>query len=241
MIEMTEAPVTGLIGFLGLDKPPVAVGFFEEAPPGVTPWNGGPVPAGCVFWKKAQEGRVFYTTPTDHFNCAIGAHTHKIPLPVERSGELEGTIGFMVESEYLKMAELPGIPTLAKTPATIAFGPVDRVPFAPDIVLITGQPSQMMVLYETALQARLAPSTGMTVLGRPACAALPLALHSGSTVLSLGCKGNRTFTGLPDQEMYLCLPGEGWTALLEQFERTNRANQTMGAHYAAHQAKFDGA
>jgi uncharacterized protein (DUF169 family) len=238
---MKEAPATGLSDGFGLDKPPVAIGFFDEPPLGVTPWNGSPVPAGCVFWKKAQEGQVFYTTPADHYNCAIGAHTHKIPLPAERSGELEGTIGFMVKSEYLKMAEVPGIPTLAKTPAIIAFGPVDRAPFAPDIVLIAGKPSQMMLLYEAALQAGLAPSAGMSVLGRPACAALPLALQSGSTVLSLGCKGNRTFTGLPDAEMYLCLPGAGWAALLEQFERTDRANRTMGAHYATHQAKFDGA
>src|SRR5829696_838748 len=104
---MTDIPVTTVQTLLGLKKSPVAIGFLDSAPEGVTAWSGGPVPAGCFFWKKAQEGETFYTTPEDHYNCVVGAYTHKIPLPVERSGELEGTIGFMVNAGYLKMAEVP--------------------------------------------------------------------------------------------------------------------------------------
>ncbi len=52
---MTDISVTTL---LGLKKPPIAIGFLDSAPEGIEPWSGGPVPAGCFFWKKAQEARV---------------------------------------------------------------------------------------------------------------------------------------------------------------------------------------
>ena len=230
-------PTLNLQASLGLKHPPVAIGFLDAAPQGIPAWNGGPVPAGCYFWKKAQDGETFYTTPADHFNCAIGAYTHKIPLPMERSAELEGTIGFMVEKNYLKMAEVPGIPTLAETPAFIAFGPADRVSFAPSVIVIAAQPAHAMLLYEAALQAGLT-SALMSTLGRPACAALPLALQTDSAALSLGCKGNRTFTNLPDDEMYLCIPGEKWPAFLEQFALIAQANDAMGAYYQDKQARF---
>src|SRR5579862_3329328 len=95
---------------LGLDYPPVAIGLFDAPPPGLPKWNNGPVPAGCSFWREAQIGRSFYTTPDDHYNCAVGAYTHAIPLPMEREPELMDTVGFMVEANYISMDEVPSIP-----------------------------------------------------------------------------------------------------------------------------------
>lgn len=234
---MTDSAVMEPQMILEVKKPPVAIGFLSSAPEEVEQWRGGPVPAGCFFWKKAQEGETFYTTPEDHYNCAVGAYTHKIPLPVERSGELEGTIGFMVEAGYLKMAEVPGIPTLAETPAFIAYGPVGHVPFVPDIVIVAAQPAQAMLLYEAAVQAGVT-SALMSSLGRPACAVLPLSQQTGSAAISLGCRGNRTFTELSDDEMYVSIPGDKWPFVLDQYIQIAEANGTMGNHYTQHKAKF---
>ena len=77
-------------------------------------------------------------------------------------------------------------------------------------------------------------------LGRPGCAILPLALNSGSSALSFGCKGNRTFTGLPDQEMYISIPGVKWDAFVSAMGEIVKANATMGAHYEAHAAAVKG-
>jgi uncharacterized protein (DUF169 family) len=229
--------VTDVQSLLGLSKPPVAVAYLDAPPPGLDAWDGGAVPAGCFFWKKAAEGRSFYTTPADHYNCAVGAHVHAIPLPVERGGELEQTVGFMVETGYLAMEEVPGIPTLPKTPAAIAYGPVGSAPFAPDVVIVAARPAQAMLLYEAAIAAG-AGGALMNALGRPGCAVEPLALGSGSAALSFGCKGNRTFTGLPDDEMYLCVPGDRWEAVAAQVARLHRANADMGAYYAGRKALF---
>lgn len=221
----------GVQALLGLDKPPIAVGFFDAPPPVLTRWEGGPVPAGCAFWREAQQGRAFYTVPEDHYNCAVGAYTHGLPLPAERADELNQTVGFMVGSNYLRMEEVPGIPTLKDAPAVIAYAPVAQNAFPPSAVLVAAQPAQAMALYEAVLAAGAADAL-MNVLGRPGCAVLPLAGQVG-TALSFGCQGNRTFTGLPDSEMYVCIPGAQWEAVAAQVASVVAANDTMGAHYRA--------
>lgn len=148
---MTDLPDVQTL--LGLDKPPIAVGFFESAPPGVPAWSGGAAPSGCTFWQKAQQGAVFCTAASDHYNCAVGAYTHNIPLPAARAGELMQTLEFMSDSKYVAMEEVPGIPTLTTTPQFIAYGPADRAPFAADVVIVAAKPAQVMLLYEAALRA----------------------------------------------------------------------------------------
>src|ERR1700704_1288195 len=100
--------------FFGPDRTPIAIGFFDSPPAGMTRWEGGPVAAGCVFWEKAMSGQTFYTVPSDHHNCAVGSYTHKIGLPPERAHELNDTISFMAANNYVSMSEVPGIPTLAE-------------------------------------------------------------------------------------------------------------------------------
>lgn len=214
---------------LGLAKPPIAVGFFDTPPPGVERWCGGPVAAGCAFWREAQEGRAFYTVPEDHYHCAVGAYTHGIPLPPERTDELGQTVGFMVEAGYLRMDEVPGIPALKDAPAVIAYAPVDQNAFHPDAVVVAANPAQAMLLYEAALAAGTSGAL-LPTLGRPGCAVLPLGMNSGPA-LSFGCRGNRTYTALPDEFLYLCIPGDRWEAVAAQAAPVMAANQTMGAHY----------
>src|SRR3970040_519124 len=200
---------------LGLGKPPIAIGFFESPPPGVPRWEGGPVAAGCVFWEKAMSGQTFYTLPSDHYNCAVGSHTHRIALPAERAHELNDTIVFMAENNYLAPAEVPGIPTLARSPGAVVYGPMEGTRFNSDVVLIAAKPAQAMLIYEAAIKAG-AGSAVTNALGRPACAVLPLTMASRQTSISLGCKGNRTFTGLPDEEMYVSIPADRSQAVLDK-------------------------
>ena len=87
-----------------------------------------------------------------------------------------------------------------------------------------------MLLYEAALRCG-AGNIATPALGRPGCAVLPMALNSGFSALSFGCKGNRTFTGLPDDEMYLSIPGAKWDAVVETIATIAGANETMEAHY----------
>jgi uncharacterized protein (DUF169 family) len=225
------------IAALGLSKPAVAIGFLSHAPENVAKWEGGAVPAGCSFWRLAMDGRTFYTEPSDHWNCAVGAYTHGIGIPEERGQVLQDTVGFMVSSGYLEMAEVPGIPVLPEAPRYIAYGPAETAPFAADLILLAARPAAAMLLYEAGVRAgaisALAPS-----LGRPACAILPLAKNQEAGAFSFGCKGNRTFTGLPDEELYFCVPGSKWDALRAQLGNIEAANGRMEAHYLGHRSQF---
>ena len=83
-----------LAAALGLNRRPVAVTFADSIPPGIAAFAGS-VPAGCSFWKIAAEGKTFHTIPGDHFNCAVGSHTHNIALPEARAHELGDTLTLM--------------------------------------------------------------------------------------------------------------------------------------------------
>ena len=222
---------------LGLRRHPVSVGFFDHPPNGVEQWAGPAVPAGCSFWGKAMDGATFYTRPSDHYNCAVGCHTHNIPLPSERGEQLGETISLMVESGYLAMDEVPNIPTLPETPAFVAYGPVDEAPFEADVVILTCDAEQAMVLYEGALRERVGAMITPT-LGRPTCAILPMTLESGAAALSLGCNGNRVFTGVRRGEMYLSVPGDQWLPFATGAIAALSANERMHAYYCSHQERI---
>lgn len=215
---------------LGLRQPPIAIGFLQSVPVGLPRWDGPALAAGCGFWPEAMAGRSFYTLASDHFNCAVGCHTHRLELSPERAAELGQAIGLMTDCGYIAPEEVAGIPVLASTPRAVAYGPADNPGFAADVVLIAAQPAQAMLLYEAALLAG-AGNPLTNVLGRPACAVLPLTVQSGTASASFGCKGNRVNSDLPDSEMYLSIPAAKWGAVKSVLTAKVEANANMGHYY----------
>jgi uncharacterized protein (DUF169 family) len=124
-----------LTELLHLTSPPVAITFVDAAPPGV-PHVSSVEPAGCGYWRRAAEGEVFYTVADDHKRCPIGAHTHHVRLSPAEEQELMGLVQTMVGLSYLKMEEVPQIPT-RKTPLKVAvYAPLNAAPLPPDVVLV---------------------------------------------------------------------------------------------------------
>ena len=188
---------------LRLERRPVAITFCDSPPAGVDRFTGAE-PSGCSYWRLASAGRAFYTVAADHYNCPVGAYTHNVPLPAERAGELDATLKLMAEVGYLRMEEVPGIPRLAKTPAAVAYAPLGDASLAPDVVLVWGSATSIMLLNEAAMRAGV--GTQMQAMSRPTCMALPAAMMSG-TVASVGCIGNRVYTGATDGELYAAVRG----------------------------------
>jgi uncharacterized protein (DUF169 family) len=222
---------------LGLRRVPIKIGFLEAPPAALPRWSGGPVAAGCVFWDRAMEGKSFYTLPADHWNCAIGSHTHQIALPAERAAELPATIGFMVETRYLDPAEVPGIPTLDRAPGAVAYAPASSDAFKADVVLMAATPVQLTLIYEAALKAGITKGAAEAT-SRPSCAILPASAKSEVIALSFGCRGNRTYTKLGDDEMYVSVPGSRWEDFVARLIEIQRSNLIMGNFYQAQSAKF---
>ena len=225
---------------LGLDGSPVAIGFFQEQPAGIPAWSGGPVAAGCAFWRHARNGQAFWTVAADHYNCAVGAHVHGIALPQERAPELARTLAAMAEAGYVDPSEVPSIPTVWEPPAYIAYAPVGTAPFVADVVVVAATPAQAMLLHEAALRAGVTPMTA-PVAGRPGCAVLPLAMQTGEAALSLGCAGNRLTTGLAPGELYSAIPGPAWPAVVDALPDILAANDRMSVLYRERQRQVEGA
>jgi uncharacterized protein (DUF169 family) len=209
-----------------LARRPVAVTFLDAAPAGVAQFSGTE-PSGCSFWRLAAAGRVFYTVPENHFNCAVGAYTHNIALSPEREKETEQTLKMMFDLGYVKPEEVPQIPRLAKTPVAILYAPLGDSPLAPDVVLFACKPSAAMLLNEAANRAGVA--SGAPALGRPTCMALPASLQHGA-ILSLGCMGNRVYTGLGEDEMYLILRGKDLAAVADALAVISGANSALNEY-----------
>jgi len=188
---------------LDLTRPPIAISFPTAPPAGVEKFAGSEL-SGCSFRRQAAEDRVFYTEPSDQYNCPIGSYTHKIDLPADRAGELPAVLGTMTGLGYLKMDEVPGIPMLNAPPRFIVYARLAKAPADPDVVLLSAAPAKLMLLLEAALRAGTGSS--LPLLARPTCMAIPAAMSSG-VATSAGCIGNRVYTDLPDGEF---VSGDSW-------------------------------
>jgi len=206
-----------------LPRRPVALAFLDSAPANVQKFDGTE-PSGCSFWRLAAAGRVFYTVPQNHFNCAVGAYTHNISLSPDRAQETDQTLKMLFDLGYVKPEEVPQIPRLAKAPAAIVYAPLGESPVPPDVVLFACKPSAAMLLNEAINRAGVA--SGSPALGRPTCMALPAALEHGA-ILSLGCMGNRVYTGLAEDEMYIVLRGKDLPAVAEALSVIASANAAL--------------
>jgi uncharacterized protein (DUF169 family) len=219
---------------LALDRRPVAVTFLDAEPSGVPKFSGAE-PAGCSFWRLAAAGRTFYTVPSDHFNCAVGAYTHNIHLPPDRVQETQATLGMMFNLGYLRPEEVAGIPRLPKEPAAVVFSPLGDAPMTPSVVLFACRISAAMLLNEASIRAG-AGST-LPLLGRPSCMALPAALAHG-TVSTLGCIGNRVYTNLGADELYVVVPGAKLEAVSDALGVITTANVTLEEFARGRQASL---
>jgi uncharacterized protein (DUF169 family) len=208
---------------VGVAARAVAVAFLDSPPEGLRRLDG-PQPASCSYWKVAAEGRAFYTTPADHVNCPIGSFTHGAVLPAEGQRELDAMIQTMIELKYVRAEEVAALPHRTDPLGVVAYAPLTQARFEPDVVIFRGNVRQIMLLTEAA---RAAGAFEDAVMGRPACAMLPRALAARAGVASVGCIGNRVYTGLGDDELYLTVPGATLGALLEHLPATLDANRTL--------------
>ena len=208
---------------LRLALPAVGIAFRSSPPQGVP--HAGAGPASCEYWRRAAGGEVFWTDAADHQGCPIGAHTHGVRLSEAKKEELMGLVGTMVQLGYLRMEEAPGIPHRQSPLDVAVYAPLSKMPCPPDLVLVRGTTAQLMVLVEAAQAAGVAPDA--PAMGRPTCAALPQALDSKRPAMSLGCIGNRVYTGLGEGEGYVALPASALEAVGSKLEQLARANAEL--------------
>ena len=218
---------------LGSSRRPIAISFLDAEPAGVAKFAGA-MPSSCSFWRSAADGKTFYTVPSDHLNCPVGGYTHN-SLPADRMPELQQTLGLMSEIGYIRMEEIPGVFHLSSTPQAVLYAPLGDTPVPPSVVLVSGKPGRVMMLSEAANRA--GASSNLPMLGRPTCMALPASMANGA-VLSSGCIGNRVYTDLAEDELYVVLRGSDLDRIAAEIDTIQSANQTLTGYHEDRRARL---
>jgi len=221
---------------LRLATPPIALAFVERAPAGI-PSLDEDVPSACSFWRKAEMA-VFYASADRHFNCPIGALTMGFAMPDEVQAKLMELTKMMCGVGYLAPEEAAKIPSIPKKHSGIVYGPLRDFPIEPDLVLMWLTPDQAMLYAEAAGSCRWVEERPIPLLGRPSCAALPVALANSQSTFSLGCTGMRIFTGIGEDRFLAVLPGNRMLEFNKALGSKREATQRMRIFYEDHKKKF---
>jgi len=213
---------------LHLTQPPVAVCFADRVPDGVPMWKGQ-VPAGCRFWEEGTRA-VFATSAPDHDLCALGSYTHNLETSTAHDAERAEAWKVFASLGYVRPEDLPQIPVLETRPRFVVYGPLDRVPVRPAVVLLFARPEQALILSEASQQME---GGAPPALGRPACAIVPQAANSGRTALSLGCCGARAYLDVMKSDVALyAVPEPRLAAFTARVAELARANTVLTTFHA---------
>jgi len=214
---------------------PVAVTFTDVRPTDL-PREVGPQPSGCSFWKLAAEGRAFYAEAPAHFGCLVGAYALGAELSQSRTTELIELTSTMVKLSYVTAQEVAELPHRSDRLRFVIYAPLSQSPSLPDLVLVRGNVWHLMLLTEAARAAGFLKGT--PAMGRPACAIIPESLATGQAVLSLGCIGNRVYTGLGDHQGYCAIPGKAIESVCASLSTILEANKILGQFHRERQGQL---
>jgi uncharacterized protein (DUF169 family) len=206
--------------------PPVGWVRVSTIPAGVPMWDG-PATSACQFWR-AGTRRVFAVGP-EHGSCPVGRLTMGFDAqpPAERS-----VIDLMTEIGYIDPVELASLATVPLGHAAIVYGPLRDLPIEPEAVLLLADAAQLMLLGEASGLART-DRPGVTLTGRPTCAAIPAALREAELRGSFACVGARVYADLGPGELLAVIPAARADAIAAGLERTAEANRKLAEVHTA--------
>lgn len=228
-----------MVRTLRLTSPPVAMAFADEAPPGV-PESTSSVPSSCAFWVQAER-QLFFAPAALHEHCPVGMLVMGFPMSSQVASTLQDFVAKMCAASYLGSQEAASIPKITGAKKGILYGPLSHFPQLPEVTLVWVNGRQAMLL-EEALGSVCWDSLGKAqVFGRPACAALAVAINQDRATLSLGCSGMRTFTAVGDDKLMISIPQSQLVSLAQRLEAATEANETMLTFYHEHQKRFTNA
>ncbi len=219
---------SSLVKQLGLQIPPTALRVVEERPSGIPSFDGV-VPSSCALWRRAEK-EVFFAVAADHYNCPLGAMVMGFPLPDEQASQLQADVEMMLGMSYVRPEEVELIPKLEGERAGIVYGPLERFPLTPDVVLVWLTPEQAMLMNECCdLVNWAAEETGL--LGRPGCASIPRALQTGRVAESSGCVGMRINTKIAPELLLTVVPRDRLDTLTDELDQRTKLTDALKRHY----------
>ena len=223
---------------LGLQTPPLAITFANEAPAGVGRFESnvpepladgrtGRVPAGCVFWMEAAD-KTFTTEPEDHGNCSVGSLTHGLKSLEEVAGN--GDVAAILEAGWVTLDVVPLIPVVKTRHTHITYGPLAETPLDPQVVLLRINARQAMILSDAV--------PGLKFEGKPQCHIIPMAKEQQAVAVSVGCMLSRVRTGMSNNEMTCAIPASRLGEIIGLLKSTAAADNAVAAYASRDAARF---
>lgn len=203
------------------DRPaPVGWARVDSVPDGVRSWDA-PATSACQFWREGT--RRVVAVGADHGRCPVGRLTMGFDATPPAAPSV---IDLMAEIGYIDPAELAALPTLPLGHAAIVYGPLGDLPVEPEAVLLIADAAQLMLLGEAAGLARL-DREGVTLTGRPTCAAIPAALREAELRGSFACVGARVYAELDGGELLVVVPASRADAVADALAASAEANRRL--------------
>lgn len=205
---------------LGLEKSPVAVKLVlkEEDIPGGIPKIGENI-RHCEMVQKAAQGDIFYATAEEQM-CKGGAGALGLMEPPEKvkTGEMYYSLGRFSSLGSAKRT-MDAIPKIDPIMKAIAYSPLEKTPFDPDVVLIICNPKQAMELAQAmvyTLGGRFeADFAGIQSICGDAVAG-PYTTKRPN--ITLGCSGSRKFADIKTDEVIVGMNGENIGCVVNALE-----------------------
>jgi uncharacterized protein (DUF169 family) len=224
---------------LGLHAAPIGIAFLAEGETSAVPafaepaplpnraGRTGSVPAGCVFWMKAQAG-AFSTVAADHANCSVGSYTHGF-LTLAEAAKTDD-VAAVLEAGWVDARAVEALPHVRVRPDRIVYGPLSTLPVDPDVVLIRVVGAALMTLHNAL--------PGLRIEGKPQCHIVAIAAEGGEPAASVGCALSRARTGMPPEEMTCALPAETLRDTVARIEAAAELDRAMHRYASADAKRF---
>ncbi len=178
------------------------------------------------------------------FDWTVGAHRNDFLFPTcpailgltdlpetHKDGTFRSIVWVATKQDGRKYeASVPRLPI--GTYEAVAMAPLVYNPFEPDIVLIYGNPAQMMLLIN-AIQFKDYEVMQFFCVGESSCSdAIARCYNTGKPALSIPCYGERRFGHAQDDELVIALPAAMMEKALEGLEALYRRGVRYPISYA---------
>ncbi|MGB5474524.1 MAG: DUF169 domain-containing protein [Gammaproteobacteria bacterium] len=234
--EDYKALASELSYILSLQTAPLAITFSQDAPDGIHAYDAampaptadgrtGRVPAGCVFWIKAQD-RTFTTTAEDHGNCSVGCVTHGLKSLEAVANNSD--VACLVDAGWVTPEMFPQIPVVKGSPRHVTYGPLYETSLEPDVVFLRLNAKQAMVLSDAVPE--------IAFQGKPQCHIIAIAKEQNQVAISVGCMLSRVRTGMAITEMTCAIPAQRLHEVVEKLRNACTADKAV-ASYASDDSK----
>ncbi len=202
-----------LIKHLKIRTSPVAVKLIPQ---------GGEIPEGikradedmthCQFVDKARRTREEFYTLNENQVCKVGAGTMGLGAIPEHlvSGELYYKEFELFSTLGASRRTVEMIPTLPpNSTKAVLYSPLEKTSFVPDIVMVSGNPKQMMLLTQAAMYRTGGRLETSFAGAQSVCSDGVVQIYKkGKVGVTLGCSGSRAYATLMDEEMIMGIPIE---------------------------------